>query len=202
VNDQKRQKEVEEILQETFDSLGEKNGLSEFFSQAGSTITELLGKDLLFRKHKFYSLEVDKRVHSKINKFSIGDPILNILAIVNKALDRKRDTLSIQKLKLQEETESLIYKKETQQGPDRKNYYKANRNLEYGEKLARMRADLSDLQVKEKRLYNERLNFRKSQKNLKHYIKTSTVYEKPNSIDISAQIKIYSQFDVDGLFKL
>ena len=141
-------------------------------------------------------------MHSKINKFSIGDPIINILAIVNKALDRKRDTLSIQKLKLQEETESLIYKKETQQGPDRKNYYKANRNLEYGEKLARMRADLADLQVKEKRLYNERLNFRKSQKNLKEYIKTSTVYEKPTSIDISAQIKIYSQFDVDGLFKL
>ena len=141
-------------------------------------------------------------MHSKINKFSIGDPIINILAIVNKALDRKRDTLSIQKLKLQEETESLIYKKETQQGLDRKNYYKANRNLEYGEKLARMRADLADLQVKEKKLYNERLNFRKSQKNLKEYIKTSTVYEKPNSIDISAQIKIYSQFDVDGLFKL
>ena len=189
-------------MNEAFDFLGEKNDLGDFMSLTGSSIVELLSKDLEFGKNKFYSLSVDKQLYKKINKYSQNDPLINLLDFLSKNMTKKRNTLQIQKVKLYEKTEFATYKNENDESLKDNKYYKSYGNPNYHQDYKKNQKELNDCIISEKKVENELSNFLKSKNKLENCIKTSTVYEKPNSIDVSAQIKIYADYDIDGLLKL
>ena len=196
-----RKKEIHDVADQVFSTLGDtnKHNIEDFISQSGGVMCDFFGKNYMFTKENFWSQELDKQLYYKANRFSFNLPIIYLFESIIKNFQKKRENYTIKIVNLKNKLDLLAYDNE-QIVLEHSMYTHANNNAYKNEKWLQKQEDLKKLTAESIKLDGEILKLKNGLNHQYKYITNNMSLEKP-FIDISAHIKIYSDFDTDGLFK-